>query len=185
MLVLSPSLIIATSCYNYPPYSVSSMNSPSHSFFKLLQTFFFFPPLLSLVPSPHLSPFLSVSFPSSFHLSHPFSSLRLSRSLTISPLSLSLPPYILALFVIFSAFLPLPSFSSLLPILVPVDKPVIGPYVERTTLRSRTRGAMYGHGNSPKDKSQTDRTVMRSDSLSEWLSASQSWTSEVKSLTQS
>lgn len=50
-----------------------------------------------------------------------------------------------------------------LPILVPVDKLIIAPYVESMTLRSWNRTAMYGLGKSPKDKSEPDRTVMRSD----------------------
>lgn len=50
-----------------------------------------------------------------------------------------------------------------LPILVPVDKLVIAPYVESMTLRSWNRMAMYGLGKSPKDNSEPDRTVMSSD----------------------
>lgn len=160
--------------------TVSLLWTLLHTVF-FLQTFscFFFPSLHTYLPSslfPSLLPFIYHTFlPSLYHVLSPF-----PPSLP-APLHPGTAHNLLCFPTTPFFFIMLPH----LPILVPVDKAFIGPYVESTTLRSRTRGAMYGHGKSPKDKSQPDRTVMRSDSLSEWLSASQSCTSEVKPLTQS
>lgn len=153
MLVLSPSLIIAYS------RSDSSMNSPSHSFLTFCRLFvihLIFLLLLSCSLSTLISlPFCFLPFvcptlflPSLYRVLSPFPPSFLASLRPGTVYNLLLFPKTPFFFIQLSH----------LPILVPVDKLVIAPYVESMTLRSWNRMAMYGLGRARKTRaSQTER----------------------------